>query len=107
MYTIMILEVRIKKLLTKAEGQAIKYPAAKASPIVLHSHTSLTNSSLSIIVSFMCTSTNSAPNSIPAALVAGLVLRIVAYATFRLFGYVEVFRTTLEPSCIMINIRIQ
>ena len=55
----------------------------------------------------MRTSANSAPNSIPPALVVGSVLRIVAYATFRLFGYVEVFRTTSEPTYIRMNISIE
>ena len=55
----------------------------------------------------MRTRANSAPNSIPPALVLGSVLRIVPYATFRLLGYVEVFKTTLEAAYIMINISIQ
>ena len=97
---------KLKKIfnqLTKAEGQAIKNPEENASPTVMQPPTSLTNSSLSRIDSSMRTSVNSAPNSIPPALVAGSVLRIVAYATFRLLGYVEVFRTTSEPTYIRIS----
>ena len=55
----------------------------------------------------MHTRANSAPNSIPPALILGSVLQIVLYATFRLLGYVEVFKTTLEAAYIMINISIQ
>jgi hypothetical protein len=74
---------RKKRWLTETKGQAIKNPSAKASPIQhLNRYTSLTNYSLSKIGSSMCTRANSAPNSIPAALVAGSKLWIVAYATF-------------------------
>ena len=50
----------------------------------------------------MHTHAKSVPNSISPALVSGSVHRIVAYATFHLFGYVEVFETTLEATYIMI-----
>jgi hypothetical protein len=43
-------------------------------------------SSLSRIGSSMCTSANSALNSIPADLVAGIVLRVVEYAIFHCIG---------------------
>ena len=47
-------------------------------------------------------SSTGAPDSISPALVSGSVLPIVAYATFRLFGYVEVFETTLEATYLFV-----